>query len=140
MQPKADREIALAFFDVVRQQIKHQLGDAIEKLAGLQEFAHEGGNFGIEPGFLAELRHEMRIGKKAHIENHVRIERNAILETEAQAGDQQALGFLFAAKAGQDVCAQLVHIEVGCVDQGVGDVANGIEELPFFHEGPPHRL
>jgi hypothetical protein len=32
------------------------------------------------------------IGQEAHVEDHVRVERHAILEAEAQAGDQQALG------------------------------------------------
>src|SRR6202034_87987 len=93
---EGDGQIALPFLNVVRKQVEHQLRYAIEKLPSLRESAHVGGNLGIEPCLLPELRHKVRIGKEANVENHVRIQRHAVLEAETQTGNQQALGFLFA--------------------------------------------
>jgi len=39
------------------------------------------------------------------------------------------------AKAVEDVGAELVDVEVGGVDEGVGDVADGVEELALFNDG-----
>ena len=37
-------------------------------------------------------------------------------------------------------CAQLVHVEVRRVDERVGDVADGVEQLALLDDGAPHRL
>jgi hypothetical protein len=41
------------------------------------------------------------------------------------------------AEAVEDVGAELVDVEVGGVDERVGDVADGIEELALFDDGAP---
>ena len=69
----------------------------------------------------------MGIGQEAHIEDHVRVKRHAVLETEAEAGDEEALGFLLVPETRENVGTQLVHIEVRGVDERVGDVADRIE-------------
>ena len=79
----------------------------------------------------------MRIGQEAHVEDHVGVERHAVLEAEAQAGDQQPLGLLLVAEALLDVRAQLMHVEVRGVDERVGNVADGIEQLALFDDGAP---
>ena len=82
----------------------------------------------------------MGIGQEAHIEDHVRVERHAIFETEAEAGDEEALGFLLVPETREDVSTQLVHVEVGGVDERVGDVADGVKQLALFNDGAPHRF
>ena len=79
----------------------------------------------------------MRIGQEAHIEDHIRIQRHAVLETKTKAGDKQTLGLLLVAEAGVNVGAELVDVEVRGVNERVGDVANGIEELTLFDDGAP---
>ena len=86
------------------------------------------------PGLLAELGNEVRIGQEAHVEDEVGVERHAVLEAEAQAAHQQALGLFLVAESLLDVRAQFMHVEVGGVDEGVGDVANRIEQLALFDD------
>src|ERR1039458_4880115 len=68
---EGNRQVALPFFNIVRKQVEHELGYAIEKLRCLRKSANVGGDFGIQACLFAKLRHEMRIGKKPHIEDHV---------------------------------------------------------------------
>jgi hypothetical protein len=50
------------------------------------------------------------------------------------------LVWLLVAEAAEDVGAQLVHVEVRSVDQRVGDVADGVEQLPLFDDGARDRF
>ena len=124
----------------MRQQVEHQIGDLGEKLAGLREPAHVGGDFRVQPGEFAEGGHEVRVGQEAHIEDHVGIEGYAVLESKAETGNEQVRALLFAAVALQDVRAELVDVEGGGVDERIGHVANGVEELALFNDGAGHGL
>src|SRR5947209_14403954 len=84
---KADGEIALAFANVVRQQIDEQLRDAFNEFAALRERTHILCNLGMATGKGPQLRHEVRIRQKADVEEQVAILRNAVLVSEADAGD-----------------------------------------------------
>ena len=78
----------------------------------------------VASGQRAELGHEMRIGQEADIEHQVGIVGHAVLESEADAGDQNVfLGRLFLEALGQ-VRAQFVHVEFRSVDDQVGNGAD----------------
>ena len=74
--------------------------------------AYIGCYLGVEAGQLAKLRHKMRIGQEAHIEDHIRIQRNAVLEAKTETRNQQALVLLLLAKASLNLRAQLMHVVI----------------------------
>src|ERR1017187_10519744 len=104
--PKAHGEVAFPLMHVVGQQVKHQFSYPLQKLPALREPAHIRGHLGVNPGEFAELRHKMRIGQEPHVEDHVRIQRYAVLESKTQTGDQQLLGLVLMPKPRLDVSAQ----------------------------------
>ena len=106
----------------------------------MRKAANVRGHLGVEPGLLAKLRNKVRIGQEADVEHHIGVERHTVLEAEAEAGDQQLLGLFLVAKALQDVGAQLVYVEIRSVNQRVGDVANGVQQLPLLHNGARNSL
>src|ERR1700691_5602836 len=71
---EADSEIALSLLDIVRQKVQHEVGDSVQKFLSLREATHKGCDAGIKASLLTKLGHEVRIGKKTHIEDHIRIE------------------------------------------------------------------
>src|SRR4051812_46769047 len=70
---EADREITLPFADVMRQQIDKQVGDTLDELARLREGHHVFRDLGMRAVVRAQLRDEVRIRQKAHIEDKISI-------------------------------------------------------------------
>src|SRR5271167_3599630 len=64
---EADREVALALVNVVRQQVNKQFGDAADELLGLRKGADVFGDSRMATRQRAKLGHEMRIRQKAHV-------------------------------------------------------------------------
>ena len=120
---EGDRQIALAFVNVVRQKVDQQVGDAGDELAGLGKRADVFGDPRVAPGQRTEFGHEMRVGQKAHVEDKVGILGNALTESEAHAGDQNAFLRRLFLKAFGDVSAQFVNVELRSVDDEIGDGA-----------------
>src|SRR4029077_19851882 len=83
-----DGEVALAFTDVMRNQINQQAFNAFQKFGGLRKGANVVANLGIEPGVLAQLGHEVRIRQKAHIEDEIGIAGYAVTIAETDDGDE----------------------------------------------------
>ena len=85
---ECDREVALPFFDIMREQVEHKVEDAGEELAGLGKAADIRGYLGVEAGLLAEFRNEVGVGQEADVEDHIGVEGHAVFEAEAEAGDE----------------------------------------------------
>ena len=79
---ETDGQIALPFFDVVRQQINQKIGDTLDKLARLRKRANVFSHARISSGERAEFGHEMRIGEKAHVEEQIGIDGDPVLIAE----------------------------------------------------------
>src|SRR5215469_2608779 len=86
---KSDRQITLAFVNIVRQQIQQQTCDTVKKFLCLRKSIQVGDQLRVLSCERAEFRFEMRVGQKAHIEDEVRLERDPILIAETQRGNQQ---------------------------------------------------
>src|SRR6266498_2748882 len=100
-------QIALAFRDVVRQQINQQVGDALDELDSLRKRADVAGYGGMAPGVALELWNIVGIRKKADIEDQVAIRRHTVPVAETGHVDHD-LGLLaFAAEALRNKFAQL---------------------------------
>src|ERR1700683_2522363 len=66
---EGDRQIALTFVNIVRQQ-EEQVGNSTrDELPRLRKRADVPGHAGIAPGQRPELWNEMRVGQEAHVEN-----------------------------------------------------------------------
>ena len=93
----------------------------------------------------------MRVGQESHVVDHVRVHGNAVLETEAHDLEP---GCLVVARTVDvpDPVSELVHVEVGGVDDHVGIGAQVAQHPPFLSDGlddaatalqrqrPPRRL
>src|SRR5208282_1605893 len=88
---EADGQVALALADVVRQQVDQQFRDAVNELLRLRKRPDVFGDAGMPSRQPAELRYEMRIREKAHIEYQVGIFRQAVFVSETHARDQDRL-------------------------------------------------
>src|SRR5580658_68067 len=103
--PKGHRQVALSLLDIVGQQEEQQLGDPVKKLSRLGEFADVFCHFGMTPGQVPELWHEMRIGQEPNVENQVRLQGYPVLVTKADRGNQQVLVRTTALKLLQNIGA-----------------------------------
>jgi len=126
--PEANRQVALALTDVVRQQINEQFGNALDELFALRERANVFRHPRLTPGQASKLGHEMRVGQEAHVKHQVGVVGNSVFESKADAGNQNrlpAFGSLFEA-VGQ-VRTQLVNVEPGGINHQVGQGTNCVQ-------------
>src|ERR1017187_2040454 len=82
-------EITLTLPNVMRDQIRQQALDATEKFSRLRERTNVSRDPRIFAAEWPEARDEMRIRQKPHVENQIRIGRNAVAESEAYNRYQQ---------------------------------------------------
>ena len=122
---ESNRQIAFAFVNVMRQKVDEQIRDALDELGGLRKRADVFCDPGMAARERAKFRHEMRVGQKTNIEDQVGIIGNAVLESEADAGNQNVFALLFFLKELIDVSPQLVHIELLGVNHQVSDGTDG---------------
>ena len=70
------------------QQVDQQLRDAIDELLRLGKRPNVFRDARVAPGQGTEFGNEVRIGEEAHVEYEIRVFGDAMLETEADARDQ----------------------------------------------------
>ena len=131
---KGNRQVAFALMDVVRKQVDEQIGNARDEFPRLRKRANVFRHTPIAAGERPELGNEVRIGQEADIENEICVLRNAPAETEAHTGDQNALLGRPLLKALVDVSAEFMDIELGGIDDEVGEAANGSEVTALCFE------
>src|SRR5271166_4713768 len=66
---EADREVALALMDVVRQQVHQQIRDTPDKFLRLRERPNVFGHARVAAGERSKLRYEVGVRKKANVED-----------------------------------------------------------------------
>jgi len=124
---EGDRQVALALVDVMGKEVDEQVGDTRDEFAGLGKRSDVLGDTGMSTGEGPEFGDEVGIGQEADIEYEIGVLGHSLAEAEADAGDQDALfGRLFV-EAFVDVGPQLVDIELGGVDDEVGETADCAE-------------
>src|SRR6266853_4232927 len=120
---KCDRQVALPFPDIVRNQIRQQALDTSQELSGLRKGADITGDARVAPGKLAQLGNEMWIRKKTHVEDEVGIRWNPVLVTKTHQGNHHRPPVRFL-KTVHDELAQLVNVELARVDHHIGELAD----------------
>src|SRR5579864_2544715 len=82
---EGDSQIALAFVDVVRQQINEKIGNARDEFPGLRERANVLGEAGIGPRKRPEFGHKVWVRQEAHVKNQVGVLGDTLTESETYA-------------------------------------------------------
>ena len=129
---EGDGQIALAFADVVRQQIDQQLRDAVDEFDGLRKRPDVARHAGVAAGQLLELRNVVRVGQKADVEDQVAIGGHAVTVAEAGHVDHDLRFFALAHELLADEIAQLVNRELRGIDGQVRQLADGREHLALL--------
>src|SRR5687767_12299187 len=75
-----DRQVALAFRYILRNQKLQQIVQTAEQLSRRRLLFHELDDRSVSPGLRAQPRHEVRIRQKSHVEDEVGVQRNSVLE------------------------------------------------------------
>src|SRR5260370_31051228 len=122
--PERYREIAFSFGDIVRQKIDQQIRDARDELQRLRKRPDVARDAGMFTGEMLESRNIIRIRKKAYIEHQIAIGRHAVAVSEAIHVHQDSRRRLLPSKKLMYGFAQLMHVELGGVENGVGHRAN----------------
>ena len=86
----------------------------------------------IAAGPLAQPGDEVRVGQEAHVEDEVGVERQPVLEAEAEERHRQAPRARRAERAGHEGLAQLVHVHVRRVDDLVGECGGLRQPRPLL--------
>src|SRR6267378_4074531 len=118
---KGDRQVALPFPDIVRNQIGQQALDAPQELSGLRKGADITGDARVAPRKLAQFGNEMRIRQKTHVKDEVGIRWNPVLVTETHQGNHHRPPVRFL-KTVNDELAQLVNVKLARVDHHIGEL------------------
>src|SRR5690349_15253414 len=87
---ESDCQITLSLMNVVRKEIDQKLGDSRNEFAGLRKRADVACDFRITARQWAEFGNEVRVGKKADIEDQVGIFGYSLAKTETDARDEDA--------------------------------------------------
>src|SRR5579864_6765349 len=135
---ESDCEVAFPLVDVVRKQVNQQIRDAGNELLRLGKRANVLGDAGMASGERPKLRHEVRIRQEANIKDEVGVLGNALPETEADAGDQNALLRRLLMKAFVNMRAEFVHVEFRSVDDKIREPANCSEVTTFLFQSGFH--
>src|SRR5215467_7708303 len=105
---EADGQVALAFADVVRNQVHQQGGDTVNEFLCLGKRADVFRHLGVASRQMAELRNKVGIGQEAHVEEQVHVVGHAGAVSKADDGDQNVLVGATAGELLRDVGTQLV--------------------------------
>jgi len=136
--PERDGQVALSFADVMRNQEAKEAFDPFQELAGLRERANVTGDATVLARERPEFWNEMRIWKKAHVENEIGIRRSAIAKAKADhRNEQRALARLL--KTIDDELTQLVDVEFCGVDDYVGETPNRRHAAALLVNALGHR-
>jgi rubrerythrin len=135
---EANRQIALAFVDVVGQQVNQQFGDTLYEFFGLRKGANVFGHARMPSGERTELGHKMWIGQEADVEDQICVLGDTVAKAEAYARHQNTFLCGFLPETLSDVCAEFVNIKFGSVDHEVGQGADVAQMTAFSSEGRLH--
>jgi len=91
------------------------------------------------PGELAELGDVVRVLHEPDVEDEVGLERDPVLEAEADQLDREAVRIGRLAEPVEDPLAQLAERQVRGVDDDVGHGLDGLQQLALAGDGLEER-
>src|SRR5829696_5467505 len=120
----------LALLQVTRRDHLEQLGEVFEEGLGTVLAQHVVPDRLAEAGWGPQLRDPVRVRQEPDVEDHVGIDRYAVLESEGDQRDPKPVFGFTAVRVG-DPRRKLVHVERRRVDHQVSGRAQGGQRLPF---------
>src|ERR1700733_12816126 len=114
-----DGEVALAFANIVRDQVNQQIGNAVDKLLRLWKRANIASHARVPSRELLELGNIIRIRQESDLEHQIVKGRHSMPVAKAVDVDPNARFVASAAELLPDNFAQLVHIELRSIDDVV---------------------
>jgi hypothetical protein len=133
------REVLLALLDEAGQGDLEQLAQPLHVAGGVLLGEHVVAHGRVAAGLRAQLGDPVRVGQEAHVQDHVGVQRQPVLEAEGADRDPQP-GRLAAAEGGGDLASQLVDVQVAGVDDQVGVGPQLQEQLALAGDGVDHAL
>src|SRR6266568_4225395 len=127
---ESDGQIALALANVMRNEIGKKAFDPAQEFTRLRKRTNVLADLRVRAIALTQSRNEMRVGKKAHVKDEVRIRRNAIAIAETDHRHEQRACFGILETSGNEV-PKLVHVELCGIDNHVGKLADGLHQRAF---------
>src|SRR6266851_3249881 len=124
-------QVALAFMDVVRQQVNQQIGDALDEFLGLGERADILRHARVASCQRAKLWHKVRVGQEPHVKDEVGILGHAMTKAETHARDQDAFLARLLAETLRNVGPQFMDVELRGVDDEIGQPADRAQMAPL---------
>ena len=116
-----DGEIALSLSDVVRNQEVDHGAELFEEGPGYLVLQNIPGHVLVGAVLVAHRRDVIGVGQKPHVEDEVRVPRDAVLETEADELEPDDVLYAGAAEAGDDLPAQFPGPEGRGIDHSARD-------------------
>src|SRR5689334_15855515 len=134
------RQIALAFGDIVRQQVDQQFRNALDKFSGLRKRSNVARHARMLAAIVLERRDVVRIGEEPHVEHQVALGRHPMAVAETGYLHQDIRRPFLPSERPVNSFPQLVHIEFGGVDNGVRQLADWFQLLPFAPNAGTYAL
>src|SRR5260370_12814165 len=103
-------QIALAFMDVVRQQVDQQIGDTLDEFLGLRERADILRHSRVAAWQQAKFWHKVRVGQESYVKDQVGILGHAMTKAETHARDEDAFFARLLAETLSNVTPQSIDI------------------------------
>src|SRR5262245_7763696 len=125
-----NRQIALPLRDVERDDVSHVLLEAIHEGARPAVALHELHARAVASGPAAERRGELRIRQAPRVEHEVRVDRQTVLEPEAEDGNDETRARTLARQAHEEL-PELVDRHVRGVDDLVREIADDVQPRPL---------
>src|SRR5512143_3043559 len=127
----AQREVRLPFLSIEGEEEKQQIRQAAQEPPGRAGPQYIVADSRVESGEPLEGRNEVRVVEKADVHHHVGLDGDPVPVTEGDDAYLQTAGPL-AAEPSHEGVPQLVDVELGCVDDGVGHLPERRENPPLF--------
>ena len=134
-----DRQVRLALVHVAREEEREEIVELGEELLGLGLLDHVVAHGRFQAGERAQLVDPVGVRKEAAVEDEVGVERHAVLVPERH-DDGLHRRRVVAAEQLEQAIAELVHVEVGGVDDDVGAVAHRREAGPLVPDAAGEAL
>ena len=128
---QGDGQIRLALRLVARDQKVQHAGEMLDERLGIRPAQHVIPHLLIETGLAPQLRHPVRVGQEADIEQEIHDPGHAPLETERYDVDSHPTSRLTLGERMLDVPTQVVHTEIARIDDDVRRTADLLERLAF---------
>ena len=133
-----DRQVRLPLLLVGGDEHGQQVLELVQEGQRLGAVEHVGPHFRLESAVGPQRLVPVGVGQEPAVEHEVDVQGYAVLEAEGHHRGLHGAGLLFGAEHLDQPGPQLVGVELTGVDDQVGPVAEGRQQLPLVGDGVDH--